>query len=61
MASAAGGFTDQRRAHVSLIYIGSAHRQYGLWPMMRPAAVSGAMRALRCLWHGVRVDERTVR
>jgi hypothetical protein len=33
----------------------------GLWPMMRPGAVSGATRALRCLWHEVRVDERTVR
>ena len=33
----------------------------GQWPMMRPGAVSGATRALRCLWHEVRVDERTVR
>eukprot|EP00966_Prymnesium_polylepis_P095076 2201390-Prymnesium_polylepis.2 len=33
----------------------------GLWPMMRPGAVSGATRALWCLWHEVRVDERTVR
>eukprot|EP00966_Prymnesium_polylepis_P239103 5530183-Prymnesium_polylepis.1 len=28
--------------------------------MMRPGAVSGATRALRCLWHKVRVDERAV-
>ena len=34
----------------------------GLWPMMRPGAVSGATRALLCrVWHEVRVDERTVR
>eukprot|EP00966_Prymnesium_polylepis_P255840 5910865-Prymnesium_polylepis.1 len=28
--------------------------------MMRPGAVPGATRALQCLWHEVRVDERTV-
>eukprot|EP00966_Prymnesium_polylepis_P258528 5971689-Prymnesium_polylepis.1 len=36
---------------------------YGLWPMMRRVAVSGATRAPRCRgsgWHEVRVDERTV-
>eukprot|EP00966_Prymnesium_polylepis_P121612 2810960-Prymnesium_polylepis.1 len=32
----------------------------GLWPMMRPGAMSGATRAMRCLWHEIRVDERTV-
>jgi hypothetical protein len=32
---------------------------YGL--MMRPGAVSGATRALRCLWHEVRDDERSNR
>eukprot|EP00966_Prymnesium_polylepis_P216827 5019114-Prymnesium_polylepis.2 len=26
----------------------SSYRPYGLWPMMRPEAVSGAARALRC-------------
>eukprot|EP00966_Prymnesium_polylepis_P152905 3532266-Prymnesium_polylepis.1 len=34
-------------------------RTYGLWPMMRPGEVSGATRALKCLWHEVRVGERT--
>jgi len=35
---------------------------YGLWPMMRPEAVTGATRALRCRdWHEVRVDARTDR
>jgi hypothetical protein len=30
----------------------------GRWPMLSPEAVSGATRALRCLWHEVCVDER---
>ena len=35
---------------------------YGLWPMMRPEAVTGATRALWCRdWHEVRVDARTDR
>eukprot|EP00966_Prymnesium_polylepis_P000832 18894-Prymnesium_polylepis.1 len=33
----------------------SRGRACGLWPMMRPGAVSGATHALRCLWHEVRV------
>eukprot|EP00966_Prymnesium_polylepis_P127710 2952794-Prymnesium_polylepis.1 len=33
----------------------------GLWPMVRPGAVSDATRALRCLWLEIRVDERTNR
>eukprot|EP00966_Prymnesium_polylepis_P240979 5573267-Prymnesium_polylepis.1 len=28
-------------------------------PMMRPGPETDATRALRCLWHEIRVDERT--
>eukprot|EP00966_Prymnesium_polylepis_P279532 6457765-Prymnesium_polylepis.1 len=35
---------------------------YGRWPMVAPGGGVGRYaRPLRCLWHEVRVDERTVR
>ena len=52
-----GLLASKRREHVGCGLIRTMAD--GRW--WRPGAVSGATRALRCLWHEICVDERTVR
>eukprot|EP00966_Prymnesium_polylepis_P310964 7184523-Prymnesium_polylepis.1 len=52
-----GGARGRSSARGSSDYPGT---RYGLWPMMRREAVTGATRTLRCRgWHEVCVDART--